>query len=135
MATAIRPVDILCRDADGHTVAVEIKRRGGSTASSSSRATWNCSTVIRTITPSPACCRTTDQTAGRTLAEIGASAAWCSTTTNCAAPSNGVPAVLMDRDRRWTSVDRWIYSAAERLVDQVDVVDLGGQRPDHRPRA
>ncbi|WP_375002233.1 endonuclease NucS [Gordonia sp. PS3] len=26
--TAIGPVDILCRDADGHTVAVEIKRRG-----------------------------------------------------------------------------------------------------------
>ncbi|QGU07099.1 hypothetical protein COCCU_05775 [Corynebacterium occultum] len=27
--TAIGPVDILCRDADGGTVAVEIKRRGG----------------------------------------------------------------------------------------------------------
>lgn len=27
--TAIGPVDILCRDADGATVAVEIKRRGG----------------------------------------------------------------------------------------------------------
>lgn len=27
-ATAIGPVDILCRDADGRTVAVEIKRRG-----------------------------------------------------------------------------------------------------------
>lgn len=27
--TAIGPVDILCRDASGHTVAVEIKRRGG----------------------------------------------------------------------------------------------------------
>lgn len=26
--TAIGPVDILCRDADGQTVAVEIKRRG-----------------------------------------------------------------------------------------------------------
>lgn len=26
--TAIGPVDILCRDADGKTVAVEIKRRG-----------------------------------------------------------------------------------------------------------
>ena len=26
--TAIGPVDILCRDADGATVAVEIKRRG-----------------------------------------------------------------------------------------------------------
>lgn len=26
--TAIGPVDIMCRDADGHTVAVEIKRRG-----------------------------------------------------------------------------------------------------------
>ncbi|QAU52571.1 endonuclease NucS [Corynebacterium pelargi] len=27
--TAIGPVDILCRDADGKTVAVEVKRRGG----------------------------------------------------------------------------------------------------------
>jgi UPF0286 protein cgR_1294 len=27
--TAIGPVDILCRDSDGATVAVEIKRRGG----------------------------------------------------------------------------------------------------------
>ncbi len=27
--TAIGPVDILCRDADGRTIAVEIKRRGG----------------------------------------------------------------------------------------------------------
>ncbi|AZA09464.1 endonuclease NucS [Corynebacterium pseudopelargi] len=27
--TAIGPVDILCRDADGQTVAVEVKRRGG----------------------------------------------------------------------------------------------------------
>jgi RecB family endonuclease NucS len=26
--TAIGPVDILCRDAQGHSVAVEIKRRG-----------------------------------------------------------------------------------------------------------
>ncbi len=26
--TAIGPVDLLCRDADGATVAVEIKRRG-----------------------------------------------------------------------------------------------------------
>jgi RecB family endonuclease NucS len=45
--TAIGPVDLLCRDGGGATVAVEIKRRGEIDGWSSSRATWNCSAAIR----------------------------------------------------------------------------------------
>ena len=40
--TAIGPVDLLCRDQTGAVVAVEIKRRGRSTGSSSSPAIWTC---------------------------------------------------------------------------------------------
>ena len=37
--TEIGPVDLLCRDADGHTVAIEIKRRGEIDGVEQSRAT------------------------------------------------------------------------------------------------
>jgi RecB family endonuclease NucS len=37
--TPIGPVDLMCRDSDGHSVAVEIKRRGGTDGSNSTEGT------------------------------------------------------------------------------------------------
>ena len=63
--TAIGPVDILARDADGATVAIELKRRGTSTASSSSPGTSNCSTGTRCWPRSGNLRRPADQAAGQ----------------------------------------------------------------------
>ena len=62
--TAIGPVDLMCKDANGGSVAVEIKRRGKLMALNSSPATWNYSIGIHYWHPWRGSSPPGDQTAG-----------------------------------------------------------------------
>lgn len=114
--TPIGPVDLMCRDSAGKSVAVEIKRRGEIDGVDSSPATWSSSTATR-CSPRCAACSRRSRSSPRPAPSprTAASAAWSWTTTRCAASSPTssacsdpfrAPRSAVHRSGAWQSVFR-----------------------------